>query len=99
MQTSLEQLVKAVEVFCVAVIITDSNGKIVLVNGGTEAIFGYRRDELLGQMVEILMPQQYSEIHAQHRSEYNLAPRRRLMGLGLDLIGRRKNGEEFPVEV
>jgi PAS domain S-box-containing protein len=99
MQTSLEQLVKAFEVFSVAVIITDSNGKIVLVNGGTETIFGYRRDELLGQMVEILMPQRYSEIHAHHRSEYNLAPHRRLMGLGLDLIGRRKNGEEFPVEV
>jgi PAS domain S-box-containing protein len=99
MQTSLEQLVKAVEVFSVAVIITDSNGKIVLVNGGTETIFGYPRDELLGQTVEILMPQRYSEIHARHRSEYNLAPSRRLMGLGLDLIGRRKNGEEFPVEV
>jgi PAS domain S-box-containing protein len=45
------------------------------------------------------LPQPYREIHAQHRSDYNLAPRTRLMGLGLDLVGRRKSGEEFPIEV
>jgi PAS domain S-box-containing protein len=99
MQVSLEQVVKGVEVFPVAVVITDSNGKIVLVNSRTEEMFGYRRDELLGQTVEILMPQRYREIHTQHRSDYNFAPRTRLMGLGLDLVGRRKNSEEFPIEV
>ncbi len=99
MRVSLEQLIKAVEVFSVAVTITDSNGRIVLVNDGTEAMFGYRRDELLGQTVEILMPHRYSEIHARHRADYNVAPRSRLMGLGLNLIGRRKSGEEFPIEV
>jgi PAS domain S-box-containing protein len=99
MQLRLEEFVKAVEVFPVSVVITDSNGRIVLVNGQTAAMFGYRRDELLGQTVEVLMPQRYSEIHAHHRSDYNLAPRTRLMGLGLDLVGRRKSGEEFPIEV
>jgi PAS domain S-box-containing protein len=99
MLAKIEQLVKAIEVFPVAVIITHSNGRIVLVNGGTEAMFGYPRSELLGQLVEILMPERYSEPHARHRSDYSVAPRARLMGFGLELIGRRKNGEEFPIEV
>jgi PAS domain S-box-containing protein len=99
MQVQLEQLVKAIELFPVAVIIADSNGRIVLVNGGTEAMFGYPRTELSGQWVEILMPERYSQLHARHRSDYSIAPRARLMGFGLELVGRRKNGEEFPIEV
>ena len=77
MHASLDQFVKAAEVFPAAIVITDSNGKIVLVNGQTELMFGYRRDELLGQIVELLMPQRH----------------------GLDLVGRRKGGDEFPIEV
>lgn len=99
MEVSLEQIVKAIEVLPVAVIITDLNGRIVLVNGGTEKMFGYRRNEVVGEIVEILMPQRFREIHAHHRSDYNLAPRIRLIGHGLNLIGRRKSGEEFPIEV
>jgi len=99
MEASLDQLIKAAEVFPTAVIITDPDGKIVLVNGQTQAIFGYREDELAGQMVEVLIPERYRTDHAQHRFDYHLAPRSRRMGLGLDLVGLRKNGEEFPIEV
>ena len=99
MQSSLEQLVKAAEVFPVAILIADAEGRIVLVNGNTETMFGYRREELIGQTMETLVPERYRDRHVHHRYEYNSAPRTRLMGLGLDLVGRRKNGDEFPIEV
>ncbi len=99
MQSSLEQIVKAAEVFPAAVVIADATGQIVLVNGQTEIMFGYRRDELIGQTIEILMPGRHRDRHVAHRDGYNLAPRTRLMGLGLDLVGRRNGGEEFPIEV
>src|SRR5690242_1782006 len=99
MKVNLEQILKAIEVFPVAVIISDANGQIVLTNGRTEEIFGYPRGELIGQMVEVLMPERYRERHAQYRSDYSRAPRTRLMGLGLDLVGRRKDGTQFPIEV
>jgi two-component system cell cycle sensor histidine kinase/response regulator CckA len=99
MQSSLEELIKAAEVFPVAILIADAEGRIVLVNGKTEAMFGYRRDELIGQTIETLIPERYRDHHVHHRQDYNLVPRTRLMGLGLDLVGRRKNGDEFPIEV
>ena len=99
MQSSLEQLIKAAEVFPVAILIADAEGRIVLVNGNTETMFGYRREELVGQTMETLVPERYRDRHAHHRYDYNSAPRTRLMGLGLDLVGRRKNGDEFPIEV
>src|SRR5438034_7210790 len=99
MQSSLEQLIKAAEVFPVAILIADAEGRIVLVNGNTETMFGYRREELIGQTIETLVPERYRDRHVHHRYDYNLAPRTRLMGLGLDLVGRRKNGDEFPIEV
>ena len=68
-------------------------------NGNTETMFGYRREELIGQTMETLVPDRYRDRHSHHRYEYNSAPRTRLMGLGLDLVGRRKNGGEFPIEV
>ena len=99
MQSSLEQFIKAAEVFPAAIVIADAEGRIVLVNGKTEAMFGYQRDELIGQTIEILIPERYRDRHVHHRYDYNSAPRTRLMGLGLDLVGRRKNGDEFPIEV
>ena len=91
MQSSLEQFIKAAEVFPAAIVIADAEGRIVLVNGKTETMFGYQRDELIGQTIEILIPERYRDRHAHHRYDYNSAPRTRLMGLGLDLVGRRKN--------
>jgi two-component system cell cycle sensor histidine kinase/response regulator CckA len=99
MQSSLEHFVKAAEVFPAAVVIAEARGRIVLVNGKTEAMFGYQRNELIGQTIEILLPERYREQHVNHVEGYHRAPRTRLMGSGLDLVGRRKNGDEFPIEV
>ena len=82
-----------------ALVIVDRNGDIALVNGQTEAVFGYARSELLGQPLELLLPQRFHAAHASHRERYFSAPRTRPMGVGLNLVGRRKDGTEFPVEI
>lgn len=82
-----------------AIIIVDADGRIVLVNHQTEAIFGYSADELVGQPLEILLPERFHEVHVAHRSGYVAAPRTRPMGTGLELYGRRHDGSEFPAEV
>jgi PAS domain S-box-containing protein len=80
-------------------VIVNQNGNIVLVNGQTEAIFGYTRSELLGQPLELLLPQRFHAIHNSHRKRYFATPRTHPMGVGLNLAGRRKDGTEFPVEI
>jgi PAS domain S-box-containing protein len=82
-----------------SVIAVDSRGTIVIVNGCTEKMFGYTRDELLGQQVEILVPDAVRSRHTAHTRQYQLHSQSRPMGLGLVLEGRRKNGELFPVEI
>ena len=82
-----------------AMIVTNRQGRIVLVNAQVEKVFGYQRDDLLGQEVEILVPQRFRGRHAQHRNGFFGLPRVRLMGEGLGLYGRRKDGTEFPGEV
>jgi PAS domain S-box-containing protein len=82
-----------------AAVIVDGNGVIALVNAQTERLFGYEREELVGQHVEILIPQRYHEVHVAEREGYCADPRARPMGSGLELYGRRKDGSEFPVEV
>jgi PAS domain S-box-containing protein len=82
-----------------AIVITDRDGRIVLVNGRTEALFGYRRAELLGQLVEILIPARFRGPHVGARQAYAAAPGPRPMGGGLELYGRRRDGVEFPVEI
>ena len=82
-----------------AVMIINSDGRIVLVNSMTEKMFGYHRDELLGKPVEILLPERFREKHVGHRKDYYSEPRMRSMGVGLNLFGRRKDGTEFPVEI
>jgi PAS domain S-box-containing protein len=82
-----------------AIIAVDHAGRIVLVNSQTDEMFGYRRDELLGQTVELLLPTRFRDIHVAHRTNYGRAPSTRPMGVGLDLWGRRKDGTEFPVEI
>jgi PAS domain S-box-containing protein len=81
------------------VIVTDADGYITLVNARTEEMFGYRRDELVGQKVEILLPRHVWSVHEKHRERFLSQPRQRPMGVGLDLVGLRKNGQEFPVGV
>src|SRR5437762_682468 len=82
-----------------AIVGVDDHGRIVLVNAQTEKIFGYGRDELLNQPVEILLPERVRGAHQRHRAGYVLDPRTRPMGVGLDLAGRRKDGSEFPAEI
>src|ERR1051326_8902590 len=82
-----------------AVIVVDSAGTIVQVNSQTEAMFGYGHKELIGQKVELLVPQRYRDGHHHHRASYASQPKIRRMGAGLDLYGTRKDGSEFPVEI
>jgi PAS domain S-box-containing protein len=82
-----------------AIVGVDQAGTIVIVNAQTEAIFGYRRDELVGQLVEILVPEGLRHRHPGHRQAYFHEPRTRAMGEGLDLVARRKDGSEFPAEI
>jgi PAS domain S-box-containing protein len=81
------------------VIVDQADGRIVYLNRVAEELFGYGRQELLGQPVEVLLPSRFREAHRGHRAAYGQAPRTRPMGLGLDLSGLRKGGNEFPAEV
>jgi PAS domain S-box-containing protein len=80
-------------------VIVDQSGHIVLVNSQTESIFGYNRDALIGEPVEILIPEASRNRHPEHRAEYASAPRVREMGIGLELYALRKDGSQFPVEI
>jgi PAS domain S-box-containing protein len=81
------------------IVIVNPDGRIVLANVRTEELFGYQRDELLGQTLEVLLPERFRNSHADHRAGYFAEPRVRPMGIGLDLAARRKDGTEFPVEI
>jgi PAS domain S-box-containing protein len=82
-----------------ALVVVNQNGEIVLLNGQAEKEFGYDRKELIGQPVEKLMPRQYRENHPKQRQAYATHPQARPMGQDLDLLGLRKDGTEFPIEV
>jgi PAS domain S-box-containing protein len=82
-----------------AIVIVDQQGRIVLVNSQTEKMFGHPRGELLGQPVEILLPERFRGKHPGHRHQFFGEPKVRSMGAGLELYARRKNGTEFPVEI
>jgi PAS domain S-box-containing protein len=75
------------------------SGKIVLINQQAETLFGYGRDELIGQPIEALVPKRFREIHPKHRDGYFEEPRTRGMGAGVELYAVRKDGTEFPVEI
>ncbi|MBI5672904.1 MAG: PAS domain S-box protein [Nitrospirae bacterium] len=80
-------------------IVVDLTGHIVFVNRPTEAWFGYRREELIGQTVEVLVPERHRGAHSANRAGFISQPRPRPMGAGLDLYARRKDGTEFPVDI
>jgi len=82
-----------------SVVAVSPNGKIVLVNGNTQTMFGYTREELQGQAIEILIPDGFRAKHAVHHKGYFANPQNRPMGRGLDLEGLRKDGTTFPLEV
>jgi PAS domain S-box-containing protein len=82
-----------------AILEFDEEGRIVLLNRMAEQLFGYTREELLGQTVEALLPEALRDLHKKHRSEYLIHPVTRPMGSGLRLEARRKDGSLFPVEI
>jgi PAS domain S-box-containing protein len=82
-----------------AVVILDEDGFIVRVNGQTERLFGYPREELAGRRVEMLMPARFRHAHVGKRVAYAREPVARSMGQGLELFGLRKDGSEFPIDV
>jgi PAS domain S-box-containing protein len=82
-----------------AFVIVDASGCIAMINEQTERWFGYDRDELIGQPVEMLVPERYRELHVGYRAGYLTDPKLRSMGAGLDLYALRKDASEFPVEI
>lgn len=82
-----------------AILVVNHKGEITLVNSQLERMFGYPRDEIIGQTVEKLVPGRFHIKHPMHRTGYFHEPRVRPMGTGLELYGLRKDGREFPVEI
>jgi PAS domain S-box-containing protein len=82
-----------------AIVLADAAGRITKANAQVERVFGYTREELIGQQVELLIPERFRRVHPTHRSEYSARPQPRPMGIGLQLFGRRKDGSEFPVDI
>ena len=82
-----------------ALVLSDSHGRIVMVNSNTEKLFGYDREELLGKRVEVLVPTRFRARHRSFHGRYNANPTVRSMAAGLPLFGRRKDGTEFRAEI
>ncbi len=82
-----------------AIVIIDEAEEIVLVNGRAESLFGYTRSELLGQPLELLIPERLRTTHRRHLNGYFQAPKTRLMGSSLEIYGLHKEGYEFPAEI
>src|SRR5271156_2764225 len=81
------------------IISADSNGMIRQLNPRGQELFGYHEMEIVGQPIEVLVPQRFRYRHEAHRSAFFTAPRSRMMGRGMEIAGRRKDGSEFPAEI
>lgn len=96
---SEEKFRKLLETAPDAMVIVDSKGEIKLINLQTEKIFGYTKDELLGNAVELLIPSHNIKGHRSHSDHFFAHPQTRTMGVGLNLSGKHKNGTEIPIEI
>jgi PAS domain S-box-containing protein len=94
-----ERFARVVEYAPNAMILTDAHGRITMVNAETEKVFGYRRDELMGQAIEMLVPERFRHHHSGLRDSFVSKPGPRPMGPGRDLYALRKDGSEFAVEI
>ncbi len=81
------------------IILTTGQGPVILINPAAEKMFGYKASEIIGQPIEVLIPQRLRDRHVHHRQAFSQHPQNRVMGHGRDLFGRRKDGSEIPVEV
>src|SRR6266487_2008400 len=82
-----------------ALLIVDREGTIVMANEQAAALFGYSREELQQQRLEMLLPERLHALHVAHRQQYFATPRTRSMGAGLQLLGQHKDRAEFPVDI
>jgi len=94
-----QRLRAAVESAPSGLIMTDSEGRIVLVNRETERLFGYSREEILGRSIDLLVPERFRRGHPGFRGQFLAEPKVRAMGAGRELYGLRKDGSEVPVEI
>lgn len=90
---------KLLEAIPDAIVAVDGSGTILQVNSQTEKLFGYAREQVIGQKIEMLVPERFRSRHKLHRTDFAETPKVRRMGDGLDLYGRRQDGSEFPVEI
>ena len=89
----------AVEASPIGIVLVNDKGRIVLVNAQAEKLFGYAREEIMNQPVEILVPERFRGAHPGHRARFLVAPEARAMGAGRELFARRRDDSEFPVEI
>jgi hypothetical protein len=99
LQESRQTVLALFENAASGILTTGASGRVRSFNAMAEKIFGYSRDEIVGKSLETLLPERLSELHARNRRAYMANPRTRPMGIGMDLVGRRKDGSEFPVEI
>lgn len=96
---SFERMALALDVIPNAALVMNQEGKIIAVNRNALEAFGYKEDEILGQEIEMLIPERFRGRHVHHRGGFFTDPRARVMGAGRDLTGLKKNGSEFPIEI
>ena len=99
LRQSEEQLRALFEFSPDAIVASDREGRITQANAQVEKLFGYTRAELLGQSIDILVPERFRRMHPAHRHDYSQRPRVRQMGAGLELCAKRRDGSEFPVDI
>ena len=96
---TVTQLTAIIDSVPTAIIMVDAAGRIELVNTHAERLFGYSRDELQGEMIDLLVPFRFRAAHPAHRAHFLRSPSARPMGMGRDLYGLHKDGREFPIEI
>src|SRR6186997_2105290 len=96
---NIEQFEALFNFATIGIVVTDSKGLIININRYAEAQFGYTRQEVLGRVVDVLLPDSARAAHVKYRQQYYNHPEPRSMGHGRDLFAKNKNGDTFPVEV
>ena len=98
LEASYHTLEALLECIPAAIVVSDESGSVVRVNTQVERLFGYSREELIGQTVEILLPERFRALYMEHRQHYLYDPQLRAMGAGIELYGRHKDGTEFTID-